>query len=45
MHVRVQKLIDAMKERDMDEQRLTDAKAKSKQAEEEYKKVNMATEV
>jgi len=37
------KLIDAMKERDMDEQRLAEARAKEKAALEEYKRVDAET--
>ncbi len=44
LHSRAMKLIEAMKARDMDDQRLAEAQAKSKQAEAEYKKVNQETE-
>lgn len=38
------KLIDAMKEKDMDEQRLAEAKQRSEQAAADYKKVNEETQ-
>ena len=44
LHSRAMKLIEAMKAKDMDDQRLAEAQAKSKQAEAEYKKVNQETE-
>lgn len=44
LHTKAMKLIDAMKAKDMDDSRLSEAKAKSKQAEEDYKKVNTETE-
>lgn len=43
LHQRALKLIDAMKEKDMDDSRLAEAQARSKQAEAEYKKVNEET--
>lgn len=44
LHQRAMKLIEAMKSQDMDDQRLAEAQAKSKQAEADYKKVNQETE-
>jgi hypothetical protein len=43
LHSTARKLVDAMREKDIDEARLAEANERSKQAEAEYKKVNEET--